>query len=279
MPEDAYLIMLKAILNGKAGRISIGGDRDQSWHELFRLREDLLTAAFFGRIRYLSLTGERNVLSLLTPDNLKPHPGAIEDVLFWPKLNGVLGRSFVEPDVLIRCENALVLIEVKPPFGGRQSAEQWENEIEGLVRQTDKDTGEWDVPENIHFVALGNNASDWRNVATQLEAQYVDYGLVVHAMEWAAISHGIAELLDVEDGRDRAVYSDWLDAFALFGLVERPLPFSDLLPFREKISTNWRRQFIDLPLAIVKPSVAKDRDWASLLQLTNTSKLKIELWA
>ena len=271
--------MLKAILNGKAGRINIGGDRDQSWHEVFRLREDLLTAAFFSRIRYLSVNGERNVLSLLMPPNLKIHPGAIEDILFWPKLTGIPDRNFVEPDVLIRCENALLLIEVKPPFGGQQIQEQWENEIKSLVRQADKDTAEWDVPDNIYFVALGNNASNWRNVANQLEAQYVDYGLVVHAMEWAAISHGIAELLDIEDGRDRMVYSDWLEAFALFGLVERPLPFSDLLPLREKIPMNWQRQFIDPPPATVTPSVARDRDWASLLQLTNTNKLKIELWA
>lgn len=271
--------MLKAILNGKAGRVNIGDDLDQSWQEVFRRREDLLTAAFFGRIRYLSLNGERNVLSLLTPPSLKTHPGAIEDISFWPKLTGIPNRNFVEPDVLIRCENALLLIEVKPPFGGQQLTQQWENEIKSLVLQTHKDNAEWDVPKHIYFVALGNNAPNWRDVAKELQEEYTDYGLIVHAMEWAAINHGIAQLLDVEEGRDRMVYSDWLEAFALFGLVERPLPFSDLLPLREKIPMNWQRQFIDPPPATVTPSLAKDRDWASLLQLTNTNKLKIELWA
>ncbi|MDE0565576.1 MULTISPECIES: hypothetical protein [Shewanella] len=42
--------MLQAIIHGKAGRID--GDKGQSisWREVFKGREDLMTAAVFGRV-------------------------------------------------------------------------------------------------------------------------------------------------------------------------------------------------------------------------------------
>ncbi|MFP3701421.1 hypothetical protein SB758_38720, partial [Burkholderia sp. SIMBA_013] len=81
---------------------------------------------------------------------------------FWPRLTGHTGRQFVEPDVLINCEYAAFLIEVKPPFGGQQSFEQWKAEIESFVLQKDQENSEWAVPDRICFVALGRNAKDWR---------------------------------------------------------------------------------------------------------------------
>lgn len=73
--------MLHAVLHGKAGRVTADGE-DQSWRELFRNREDLLTATFFGRLRYLSEEGEKKVLALLVGEKLADAFGPVREIIF-----------------------------------------------------------------------------------------------------------------------------------------------------------------------------------------------------
>ena len=96
--------MLNAILHGKAGRAVLAGGVEQSWREIFRQREDLLAAAFLGRLAYLSDVGKQRVLKLLTP-GFTESLGPMKSISFWPRLTGHAKRSFVEPDVLINYEN------------------------------------------------------------------------------------------------------------------------------------------------------------------------------
>ncbi len=77
--------MLKAILEGKAGKASVEGIAEaQSWREIFRKREDLLTAVFFSRLRYLSEDGEQKVLALLVGSQLAQTLGCIHEIIYWP---------------------------------------------------------------------------------------------------------------------------------------------------------------------------------------------------
>lgn len=269
--------MLKAILHGKAGRVVLAEGLEQSWREIFRQREDLLTATFFGRLAYLSDAGKQRVLKLLAP-GLKESPGSIESISFWPRLTGDTRRQFVEPDVLINCEYAAFLIEVKPPFGGQQSFEQWKAEIESLVLQKEKEGSEWNIPDKICFVALGRNAKDWKATAITLESEYADDNLSIHANEWDVINHGIAALLEAEEGQDRFVYSDWIEAFSLFGLIDRPAPFDDLLPLASKISSHWPRLFDTTP-PLIERADAENMDWLSMMALVNRSTLETNIWA
>jgi hypothetical protein len=269
--------MLKAILYGKAGRAVLANGVEQGWREIFRQREDLLTATFFGRLMYLSDAGKQRVLKLLSPGYTE-YPGAIESITFWPRLTGYTGRWFVEPDVLINCENVAFLIEVKPPFAGQQSFGQWQAEIESLVLQKEKEGSEWDIPDRICFVALGRNVKDWKESAITLESEYADDGLSIHAIEWEDINHGIAALLEAEEGHDASVYSDWIEAFALFGLIDRPAPFDDLLPLATKISSSWPR-FFDVATPLVDYTIKEEIDWASIMKLANRSILDNYLWA
>ncbi len=79
--------MLAAVLHGKAGRISIDGE-DQSWREVFRQREDLLTATIFGRFPYLSEQGERDFLNIFLPKEHVDELGDYQETIFWSKLKG-----------------------------------------------------------------------------------------------------------------------------------------------------------------------------------------------
>lgn len=270
--------MLMAILNGKAGRISLEDGMIQSWRDVFRRREDLLTAVFFGRLRYLSDQGIQRVLALLIGATAAASIGDIKELLFWPKLTvkDWVDRSFVEPDLLILCEFATLLIEVKPPFGGIQSVQQWRNEIESLIRQTEHDDFELNDLTALHFIALGHNAINWRNEAHKLEDHYRNFGLKIHTVEWETLNHAISQLLDTEESRDRMIYSDWLEAFALFGLVDRPLPFADLLKLTGKIQNEWRDLFIAEHLS--PEADCMRADWRPLIQFQRNHKMDISRW-
>ena len=73
--------MLKAILQSKAGRINLPGEPNPvSWREVFKYREDLLTAVFFGRLRYLSQQTANSVMALLIGDNAAAELGDIKSL-------------------------------------------------------------------------------------------------------------------------------------------------------------------------------------------------------
>lgn len=272
--------MLQAILKGKAGRIDLSDDHTRSWRELFRRREDLLTATFFGRLRYLSETGKRNVLaSLISPEPSRPETtfGAIQEILFWPKLKrDISDRGFTEPDILIKCEQAYFLIEVKPPFGGPQLPAQWKNEIDALIKHAERNNANWELPDTIHFVALGKNSHKWNDDKERLTANYAKQGLTIHTIEWGTLQRGIVQLQKLATAQDAAVYSDWLEAFALFGLDEPPLPFKDLLEFGNVAFKKWQ----GLSEKMLGHQLAKRRaPWSALSQMANKNKLRIDLWA
>lgn len=76
--------MLQAILNGKARRVSLQNEEAQSWRSVFQQYEDLLTAAFWGRISYLSDDALGNFLTSLL--DIPPEEwGEFESITFWPK--------------------------------------------------------------------------------------------------------------------------------------------------------------------------------------------------
>lgn len=270
--------MLKAVLEGKAGKVSLDGAEEVSWREVFRKREDLLTAVFFGRIRYLSAEGEQNVIALLVGDDLASSLGEVREVIFWPKLKGLENRKHVEPDVLVQFKDSLLAIEVKPPLGGNQREDQWREQVQSLIAQRDKDDPGVEVPESFHFLALGRNMPDAQDIARGLEEQYANDGLQkIHTSEWTTIFHGLHVLADAAEGRDRVIYDDWLHAFCLFGLIEKALPFSDLMKFGRAISADWRKhmQAYDVQeIGRTLPTV----DWRALGRLCKVMRLGIGGW-
>lgn len=231
--------MLRAILESKAGRVEMDNGITQSWRQVFKKREDLLTAVFFSRIRYLSATGEQDVLALLIGKDQASIVGEIEQIIFWRKYPCPLkNQNWVEPDVLVECKNVTILVEVKPPFGGDQYAGQWKKEIRSFIH--DQPVVETNKP--LIFLALGRIFDGWESVAKKLEKEFFDHRLSVKVREWQDISLGIAELCSNENGRDRAVYEDWGEAFGLFGMKKKLLSFKDMQNL-QPLSKNFRSLF------------------------------------
>jgi hypothetical protein len=213
--------MLTAILHGKAGRVEL--EKEQlRWREVFQRNEDLLTSVFFGRLGYLSDDLQHQVVSLLIGAPLASELGTLQGLSFWPQLKGLEGRRYVEPDVLLSFEQHLLVVEVKPPFGGKQDAEQWRAEIKALLRENEEDKA-------IVFLALGRNVPDWRLQADDVESHFADDGVQVLCREWRELMHGLHRLMDLADLQDRRVLADWQDAFKLFGLRETVAPYAPLL--------------------------------------------------
>jgi len=253
--------MLTAILHGKAGRVEL--EKEQlRWREVFQRNEDLLTSVFFGRLGYLSDDLQRQIMALLIGAPLADDLGVLQDLSFWPQLKGGDGRRYVEPDVLLSFERHLLVVEVKPPFGGKQYVEQWHAEIEALLRDNDEDKA-------IVFLALGRNMPDWRQQADEVELHFDDDGVQVMCREWRELLHGLHRLVDSAGLQDRRVLADWQDAFKLFGLREAVAPYAPLL----KLSTDRPMHAADIDL-LKRWQPPPDRqfatrkiDWQSLLPI------------
>ncbi|WP_282363863.1 hypothetical protein [Pseudomonas sp. PS01297] len=243
--------MLTAVLHGKAGRVDIDA-QVLSWRELFRAREDLLTSAFFGRLHYLSEPAQACAMALLVGRPLSDSLGALQDIQFWPRLKGLEDRHYVEPDVVLHFDKHLVLVEVKPPFGNDQHKGQWRAEIQALELQNEE-------RKAIIFLALGRNVPTWKSDAAELESALSNIDLRVVTQEWQALKDGLSEVSQSRDARDNRIVADWMEAFRLYGLKDRPEPFATLLPL-------CRDSGADAALDLLRKP-PKSTQWSPLISL------------
>ena len=186
--------MLHAVLNNKTGP---------------SLREDLLTAAFFGRLRYLSDEAQTAVMRCLLGEAAL-QLGPLQDLSFWPRYALPRGsdQQQVEPDLVMHFDAATVLVEVKPPQHGSQSIHQWTNELNGALQAG--------LRAPIHLLALGGNTPG--NTAL-FDASRWPCELQLHTREWQDLPGPIAALrANTALRSDQAVLGDWLALLALHGL-------------------------------------------------------------
>lgn len=229
--------MLTAIVSGKGGRITVDGvERSVSWREIFRQSEDLMTAAIFGRLRYLSpalLT--QAMASLVTPE-VAACLGALKHVEFWRNLEGTHGRVRVQPDVLMWFESALVVVEVKPPSWGRQYVEQWEAQIHAVAHLAEDEDER--VPETVYFVGLGGND---RNLTAEARTR-VDtsnrFAMSWHQSRWEDLTKNLMSMRDEAIASDAAVLEDLSSALQLFGMITEIYKWDDLVIWAKKLHLN-----------------------------------------
>ena len=218
--------MLNAILEGKAGRITLNEGIPQSWRTVFQSYEDLLTAAIWSRINYLSPSAMDHFFSALLGIN-RGSWGEFESITFWPKyafpkkvedemkLNLSGQERFAEPDLVITFEHTALIVEVKPPAGGMQYQQQWRKELYTYLHDDDAKTA-------VHFLALGNlptAAQDWFS-ELKTEFPQVDF----HGMEWRRLRE-IFQHSEWEAPQDKRIVADCLKALTLYGIRAPLLPW------------------------------------------------------
>ncbi len=217
--------MLQAVWQGKAGRIEQDGSSVR-WRELFRRSEDLLSATIFGRFPYLSDAALSAVLECLIG---KPAAGLspFDKLELWPRLTQFEERSYVEPDVLLRFSDELIMIEVKPPFGGAQYREQWLAQTRALAAED-----EYANYQRIYYVALGNAQLQPLTRDELPQARFVAMTL----REWGQLRQALLESSAFDTCRqDRAILDDWLRAFELFGMAQVIPSWTTLLSYADAL--------------------------------------------
>jgi len=272
--------MLKAILQGKAGRINPPGQTSPvSWREVFKYREDLLTAVFFGRLRYLSPQTANSVMALLVGDNAAAELGDLQSLELWRQVDGTDGRVRVEPDVEIRFSNALVIVEVKPPFGGNQCIVQWRAQIRAIAEEM-KNTD--DPTQNFHYVALGKNTFS----ASSYTPAYFGVTDIIeptfHQVEWDRMAQALPTLHANATESDSAVLDDWAAAFVLFGMAA-PIPFkwgnllewskNNLLSHKPMPLHIWPEPGPALKTRTLTEQKLADIDWSALQKFSTNHRL------
>lgn len=272
--------MLKAILQGKAGSINPPGQTSPvSWREVFKYREDLLTAVFFGRLRYLSPETANSVMTLLVGDNAAAELGELQSLELWRRVDGIDGRTSVEPDVEIRFSNALVIVEVKLPSGGNQSIDQWRDQIRAIAAEMAEND---EIPQKFHYVALGNNTfnassytPDYFGVADIIEP-------TIHQVEWKHIVQTLPKLHASATASNSAVLEDWAAAFPLFRMAPQvPFQWSELLAWSKDHSLTHEQmpwQIWPTPVPAPKtqaltPKKLADIDWSALQNFSTNHRL------
>lgn len=265
--------MLLTIEHGKGGRIRLpDSDTSVSWRELFKQYEDLLTGAFFGRLRYLSRPVFAMVMERLVGPLHASKLGELTGFEFWPNLHGLEGRSRVQPDVLITFEQATILIEVKSPSGHPQSVAQWSEQLNAFLAEIQAGKRAASI---VHFVALGrlDPVADVVS-ADQLGDAGKRLDWLIHRHEWDGIVAAVPEWLTrVRQGQldaspaDVLVLEDIQVALDLFGIRRRVLlPWIPLSEWAAKHALQVADSKLWARLAQPLEQGTSDRlvDWSAL---------------
>lgn len=218
--------MLKAVLHGKAGRIQLSqSEKNISWRQIFKGREDLLTAVFMSRVPYLSAFAFDRLMSFLIGDDALRKLGTFQEINFWPYFHLDQGNEQirgVEPDIVLYFENGIVLIEVKPPFHGVQNIGQWKRELHAVAQQYLKEDPSSE--KNICFLALGGNGASGilMDAAEKKIGELGGTNYQLNQREWQEVVDFIAHWENEEATlpSDQAILKDWLSAFELWELFK-----------------------------------------------------------
>jgi hypothetical protein len=206
MTPSSWFPMLHAIVHGKAGRIR-DGERSIAWHEVFRTHEDPLTAALFGRFRYLNPVRQSDFLRSVTGREWRW--GSLVDLHFWPRFE--LDGGSVEPDVLLEFDYGVLIVEVKPPHRGRQTLHQWRRQVRGYLLDQDH------ADPCLLLLAIGRNETEGDTELTVSLGKGLTRTVLVVQRNWTSV-HDALYALSPPDLHEACVVNDMLSALSLYGV-------------------------------------------------------------
>lgn len=276
--------MLQAILHGKAGRID--GDKGQSisWREVFKGREDLMTAAVFGRFAYLSAPVQATLMQRWLGVT-EPAFDDFEQIDFWPSFSLANNdeRNRVEPDAVLNFASATVILEIKPPDGGDQYIDQWQREIASYLQAEERSQ----LP--LYFLAIGRIPSrkivnDWIDT---LKSEFNSQLSGINALAWQPVVNDIlaldkSELACEPNQQDKRIIADILHAARLYQLKTQAYSWQTLLDHPLPRLSLQQPLLQDKPLAKVGAQPARagtakpQRLWHNLLAFTAAHPLSLK---
>jgi hypothetical protein len=211
--------MLTAFSHGKVRRVAEDIPAGASLRRALTASEDMLTAAVFERLAYLSDT--TLWLTLQGVFRLPHHPAADEvrllSIEFWPllpKCSEKLGKA-VEPDVILRFafpEGRTIALVVECKLGAIQSAQQWAEEWIAFQMEDSEEPA-----SETYLLALGGFPA--RPTVPEFTAE----ALKKHGVAITAFAADWSDILRVSDGAlaqapsETRVFADIADALSLFG--------------------------------------------------------------
>ncbi|CDT66412.1 conserved hypothetical protein [Vibrio coralliirubri] len=227
--------MLRAILGNKSGRISVGAE-SVSVREVYKDREDMLTAAIISRVSYLSDEALNNLFRSIFTHSQQDFSELL-DVEFWPNFSSTL-QSRVEPDVILHFEWGVMIIEAKRPHDSYQYAEQWIKELESLPSNYRE--GE------IYFLSLGgstvNNKVElarFRGLKDSYENVSIPDPTFMAYQTWEGLIDYLQRSKDSGDlsRSDNKVIADMIEALELYHVHANIYSLSSLKPLNINYSS------------------------------------------
>lgn len=164
--------MLRALLHSKSRKrvelAAFGNDYEGS--------EDLLTAAVFSRLTYLSDETLGSLLTSLCPGLAWESVGPLVEVHFWPRIP--IEDRIVEPDVIFEFNAVALCIEAKRWDGiSQQSTEQLSSQFSALRAHY---PGEMDIVQ-IAVGGLGRSLGDLAQVKPA--PMFISWGKIAIAVD------------------------------------------------------------------------------------------------
>ncbi|WP_299845297.1 hypothetical protein [uncultured Jannaschia sp.] len=121
--------MLTAVARGKAHRL-FDKQKSELFGSVHRPQEDMVTSTIFDSMALLPMPDRRHAFDLVIGKDCLVASGfpdgADIDARLWHRFRNTPGRRSVEPDVLLTCENRVILVEVKwhAPLPKRQVTDE-----------------------------------------------------------------------------------------------------------------------------------------------------------
>lgn len=214
--------MLYALTHNKAGRVEVNGE-SLPMRALFGEREDMLTAAVFSRLAYLSSDLLDGLFQKLLPDSGFPF-SELEETEYWPIFSSGI-QTRVEPDLLLRFDWGLLVVEVKRPHCGYQEEQQWYNELECLPDE--------DKQQPVIFWALGGNHLANQQMFNTLRERLPELGFTediqLYSSDWEMVGRVVASFAEqVEQRHQYRILRDVLEVLDLYRVAYQDVDLLEL---------------------------------------------------
>jgi len=161
-----------------------------------------------------------------------------------------------------------------------QTVAQWEDQIRAFVAECRE--GERDEPQALHLLALGRNHAVTEQQLVDALGDRISMRGRLHCREWEPVVLATSAWQEQGPPTDRAVFSDWLEAFRLFGMEPRVTrDWSELIGLGDSSGFSEATRLLASRLDAVPgrpPQHLRHQPWPPVLDLIIRQPLELAAW-